>query len=223
MLDVVSVLSSLVQPCPALSSLVQPASLFFPYGVVFVRLFSFLWIKSPLTSCNWVLASSIPSDTWQNEPTMKRTQRRNGLHHPPPASTLSSPLYERILQFRALSWLRQQVVFVRLFSFLWIKSPLTSCNWVLASSILSDTWQNEPTMKRTQRRNCLHHPPPASTLSSPLYERILQFRALSWLRQQVVFVRLFSFLWIKSPLTSCNWFSPHPCPPIPDRKGHNSM
>ncbi len=47
---------------------------------------------------------------------MKRTQWRKGLHNPPPASTLSSPLYERILQFRALSWLRQQGTDVRTFA-----------------------------------------------------------------------------------------------------------
>ncbi len=47
---------------------------------------------------------------------MKRTQRRKGLHHPPPASTLSSPLYERILQFRVLSSLRQQGTDVRMFA-----------------------------------------------------------------------------------------------------------
>ncbi len=45
-----------------------------------------------------------------------RTQRRKGLHRPPPASTLSSPLYERILQFRALSCLRQQGTDVRMFA-----------------------------------------------------------------------------------------------------------
>ncbi len=39
---------------------------------------------------------------------MKRTQRRKGLHRPPPASTLSSSLYERILQFKALSWMFAQ-------------------------------------------------------------------------------------------------------------------
>ncbi len=112
------VLSCPVLSCPVLSCqpASQPASQFFPYGVVFVSLFSFLWIKSPLTSCNLVLAASIPSDTWQNEPTMKRTQRRKGLHRPPPASTLSSPLYERILQFRALSCLRQQGTDVRRFA-----------------------------------------------------------------------------------------------------------
>ncbi len=47
---------------------------------------------------------------------MKRAQRRKGLHHPPPASTLSSPLYERILQFRTLSCLRQQGTEVRTFA-----------------------------------------------------------------------------------------------------------
>ncbi len=44
-----------------------------------------------------------------------RTQRRKGLHHPP-ASTLSSPLYQRILQFKALSSLRQQGTDVRRFA-----------------------------------------------------------------------------------------------------------
>ncbi len=47
---------------------------------------------------------------------MKRTQRRKGLHRPPPASTLSSPLYERILQFKALSSFRQQGTDVRMFA-----------------------------------------------------------------------------------------------------------
>ncbi len=47
---------------------------------------------------------------------MKRTQRRKGLHQPSPASTLSSPLYERILQFRALRCLRQQGTDVRTFA-----------------------------------------------------------------------------------------------------------
>ncbi len=45
-----------------------------------------------------------------------RTQWRKGLHRPPPASTLSSPLYQRILQFRALSSLRQQGTDVRRFT-----------------------------------------------------------------------------------------------------------
>ncbi len=54
------------QPCPALSSLVQPASLFFPYGVGFVCLIVYYSNKSPLTSCIWVVASSIPPDTWQS-------------------------------------------------------------------------------------------------------------------------------------------------------------
>ncbi len=47
---------------------------------------------------------------------MKRTQRRKGLYQPSPASTLSSPLYEGILQFRALRCLRQQGTDVRTFA-----------------------------------------------------------------------------------------------------------
>ncbi len=47
---------------------------------------------------------------------MKRTQRRKGFHRPPPASTLSSPLFDRILQFRALSCLRQQGTDIRRFA-----------------------------------------------------------------------------------------------------------
>ncbi len=47
---------------------------------------------------------------------MKRTQRRKGLHRPPPASTMSSPLYERILQFKALRSFRQQGTDVRMFA-----------------------------------------------------------------------------------------------------------
>ncbi len=38
----------------------------------------------------------------------------------------------------------------------------------------------------------MHRPPPASTLSSPLYQRILQFRALSSLHQQGTDVRRFT-------------------------------
>ncbi|XP_058614113.1 macrophage mannose receptor 1-like [Onychostoma macrolepis] len=44
-----------------------------------------------------------------------RTQRRMGSHHPP-ASNVSSPLYQRILQFQALSSLRQQGTEVRKFA-----------------------------------------------------------------------------------------------------------
>ncbi len=44
-----------------------------------------------------------------------RTQQRKGLCHPPP-SFLSSPLYQRILQFQALSSLRQQGTDVRKFA-----------------------------------------------------------------------------------------------------------
>ncbi len=83
--------------------------------MVFVRLFVFV-NKSLFSSSDWVFALFHSPHPWQNEPTMKRTQRRKGLHHPPPASTLSSPLYERILQFRALSCLRQQGTDVRTFA-----------------------------------------------------------------------------------------------------------
>ncbi len=44
-----------------------------------------------------------------------RTQQRRGLDHPPPA-TISSPLYQRILQFEALSSCRQQGNDVRRFA-----------------------------------------------------------------------------------------------------------
>ncbi len=43
-----------------------------------------------------------------------RTQRRMGSHRPP-APNVSSPLYQRILQFQALSSLRQQGTDVRKF------------------------------------------------------------------------------------------------------------
>ncbi len=100
-------------PCPALSSLVQPA---FPYGVVFVCSFCLLLLINPFNLLHLGPRPLSFTDTWQNEPTMKRTQRRKGLHHPPPASTLSSPLYERILQFRVLSSLRQQGTDIRRFA-----------------------------------------------------------------------------------------------------------
>ncbi len=44
-----------------------------------------------------------------------KTQRRMGSHHPP-ASNVSSPLYQRIHQFQALSSLRQQGTDVKKFA-----------------------------------------------------------------------------------------------------------
>ncbi len=101
---------SCVLPCPALPVCFPPTGLLF----LFV-LFIIINKKPDYTP---VIGSSHSSITriWQNEPTMKRTQRRKGLHRPPPASTLSSPLYERILQFKALSSFRQQGTDVRMFA-----------------------------------------------------------------------------------------------------------
>ncbi len=56
-----------------------------------------------------------PHLTWQNGSAKMRTQQRRGLDHPPPA-TISSPLYQRILQFEALSSCRQQGNDVRRFA-----------------------------------------------------------------------------------------------------------
>ncbi len=52
---------------------------------------------------------------WQNEVAIMRTQQRMGLRRPPPP-TLSSPLYERILQFKTLSSLCQQGTDMRRFA-----------------------------------------------------------------------------------------------------------
>ncbi len=93
----------------------SPASLFFPYGVVFVCFVCYYWLKPIFLQRLGPRSHPFPQP-WQNEPTMKRTQRRKGLHHPLPASTLSSPLYERILQFRVLSSLRQQGTDIRMFA-----------------------------------------------------------------------------------------------------------
>ncbi len=119
MFDVVCVLSSLVlpvQPCPALPCLLTSQFSFSPTGwFSFVCLFVFV-NKNLFSSSDWVFALFHSPQPWQNEPTMKRTQRRKGLHQPSPASTLSSPLYECILQFRALRCLRQQGTDVRTFA-----------------------------------------------------------------------------------------------------------
>ncbi len=56
-----------------------------------------------------------PHLTWQNGSAKMRTPQRRGLDHPPPA-TISSPLYQRILQFEALSSCRQQGNDVRRFA-----------------------------------------------------------------------------------------------------------
>ncbi len=106
-----------VQPCPVQSSSALPASqpvCFFPYGVVFVCSFVLLIKAFFLQRLGLRLIHSL--NPWQNEPTMKRTQRKKGLYQPSPASTLSSPLYEGILQFRALRCLRQQGTDVRTFA-----------------------------------------------------------------------------------------------------------
>ncbi len=105
MLCVLCVLPCLVQPCQSV----------FPYGVVFVCLFCFTVNKKPFSSCNWVLACiPAPTPDRTNWPKM-RTQQKKGLHRPP-ASTLASPLYKRILQFKALSSLRQQGTDMRRFA-----------------------------------------------------------------------------------------------------------
>ncbi len=89
------------------------ACLFFPFGVVFVLCFISL-LKIPF-SCIWVLAFISPVDSWQNGSSNLRTQQRKCLCHPPPA-TISSPLYQRILQFEALKSCRQQGNDVRKFA-----------------------------------------------------------------------------------------------------------
>ncbi len=56
-----------------------------------------------------------PHLSWQNGSAKMRTQQRRGLDRPPPA-TISSPLYQCILQFEALSSCRQQGNDVRRFA-----------------------------------------------------------------------------------------------------------
>ncbi len=89
-----------------LCSSLLPACLFFPFGVVYVLLFHFI-IKT--------LISSAFHLTWQNGSAKMRTQQRRGLGRPPP-DTISSPLYQRILQYEALSSCRQQGNDVRSFA-----------------------------------------------------------------------------------------------------------
>ncbi len=79
--------------CPVL--LVQSSQSVFPLRGSFCLFICFVIInKAYFPPAIGVLAISFTPDTWQNEPTMKRTQRRKGLYQPSPASTLSSPLYE---------------------------------------------------------------------------------------------------------------------------------
>ncbi len=56
-----------------------------------------------------------PHLSWQNGSAKMRTQQRRGLGRPPP-DTISSPLYQRILQYEALSSCRQQGNDVRSFA-----------------------------------------------------------------------------------------------------------
>ncbi len=104
-----------VKSCPALPCLALSCQSVFHYGVVFVYWFYFM-INKALFFLLQLSPLPYPStQPWQNELATMRTQRRKGLHHPP-ASTLSSPLYQRILQFKALSSLRQQGTDVRRFA-----------------------------------------------------------------------------------------------------------
>ncbi len=93
------------------SSACLPAC-FLPLWVVFVLLFHFYYIKHLISSA---FESSTSSFTWQNGPAKMRTQQTRGLGRSPPA-TISSPLYQRILQYEALSSCRQQGNDVRRFA-----------------------------------------------------------------------------------------------------------
>ncbi len=83
---------------------------FFPLGVVFVVL-CFV-IKKPWFPLH---LSPRPHLSWQNGSAKMRIQQRRGLGRSPPA-TISSPLYQRILQYEALSSCRQQGNDVRRFA-----------------------------------------------------------------------------------------------------------
>ncbi len=90
------------------------ACLFFPLGVVFVSFCFFLLLKthhSPALESSPHLSSTLMTE----QISQMRTQRRMGSHQPP-ASNISSPLYQRILQFQALSSIRQQGTDVRRFA-----------------------------------------------------------------------------------------------------------
>ncbi len=86
--------------------------LVFPLWGGFCSSLFYIIIKRTISSA---FESSTPSLTWQNGSAKMRTQQRRGLDRPPPA-TISSPLYQRILQFEALSSCRQQGNDVRRFA-----------------------------------------------------------------------------------------------------------
>ncbi len=89
-----------------------PACWFFPpLGGFCCSFVSFYYIKTlfPLH------LSPRPHLSWQNGSAKMRTQQRRGLGRSPPA-TISSPLYQRILQYEALSSYRQQGNDVRRFA-----------------------------------------------------------------------------------------------------------
>ncbi len=91
-----------------------PVGLFFPLGVVFVHFCFILLLKthhSPALESLPHLSSTLMTE----QISQMRTQRRMGSHQPP-ASNISSPLYQRILQFQALSSIRQQGTDVRRFA-----------------------------------------------------------------------------------------------------------
>ncbi len=91
-----------------------PTCLFFPFGLVFVALCFILLLNthSPALESSPHLS---PHAALTERISQMRTQRRMGSHHPP-APNVSSPLYQCILQFQALSSLRQQCTDVRKFA-----------------------------------------------------------------------------------------------------------
>ncbi len=78
----------------------------------FLLLFCFILLLKPWFPLH---LSPRPHLTWQNGSAKMRTQQRRGLGRPPP-DTISSPLYQRILQYEALSSCRQQGNDVRSFA-----------------------------------------------------------------------------------------------------------
>ncbi len=86
-------------------------SVFLSRGGFCSFLFHFI-IKNPPFSCTWVLASSL-FHTHDRTDQPNEDSAENGLT---PASNINSPLYQRILQFQALSSIRQQGTDVRRFA-----------------------------------------------------------------------------------------------------------
>ncbi len=97
--------------CWLCSSLMPACLLVFPLRGGFCSSLVYFIIKRN----NSLHLSPRPHLTWQNGSAKMRTQQRRGLGRPPP-DTISSPLYQRILQYEALSSCRQQGNDVRSFA-----------------------------------------------------------------------------------------------------------